>query len=272
MTVLELDGIAVRLGRRPVLAGAALDAAPGEVVGLIGPNGAGKTTLLRAAAGLVPIAQGTRTLLGRPLDSWDAVERARTLAYLPQSARATWRIRVTDLVMLGRLPHRAGRWGGPDATDRDAVAAALEACDAAGLADRRVTELSGGETARVLLARVIATRPRVLLADEPTAGLDPAHALDGMALFRRLAADGIAVVVTLHDLGLAARFCDRLVLLDGGTTVADGPPATVLTPDRLATVYAVEAVRVEVEGRPLLVPVRRAAGPAATVTREPPAP
>ncbi|WP_119168921.1 ABC transporter ATP-binding protein [Algihabitans albus] len=260
MSPLRIEDLEVRLSGRPILRQVSLEAMAGEVVGLIGPNGAGKTTLLRAAAGLLPPTAGRIHLFGRALADWSQVERARTLAYLPQARDAVWRITVADLVRLGRLPHRAGWWQGPTAEDRTAVAEALDACDVAGLAERPMTELSGGELARAVLARVVATRPSLLLADEPTAGLDPAHGLDVMQLFRRLASDGLAVVVTLHDLNLAGRFCDRLVLLDGGARVAEGVPASVLTPERLRSAYQVEAAQVTVAGESLVVPLRRAGG------------
>ena len=258
MSALRIDELEVRLSGRSVLRQVSLEARAGEVVGLLGPNGAGKTTLLRAAAGLLPPAAGQVRLFGRPLGDWSQTERARALAYLPQARGASWRITVADLVRLGRLPHRAGWWQGPTAEDRTAVAEALEACDLSGLAERPVTELSGGELARAGLARVVATRPSLLLADEPTAGLDPAHSLDVMGLFRRLASEGLAVVVTLHDLNLAGRFCDGLLLLEGGRRVAEGPPAAVLTPERLRDAYRVEVAQATVAGEPLVVPLRRA--------------
>ncbi len=264
MSLLELARLEARLGGRAVVREVSLSAEAGEVVGLIGPNGAGKTSLLRAAAGLIPLAGGEARLFGRPLADWPAGERARRLAYLPQGRAPAWRVTVADLVMLGRLPHRTGWWQAPGPEDRAAVDAALAACDVTALAARPITELSGGELARVLLARVVATRPGLLLADEPTAGLDPAHALDVMQLFRRLAGERMAVVVTLHDLSLAARFCDRLVLLDRGRCAAEGRPDDVLTPERLRRVYQLEGVSVTVEGARLIVPLRRvpAAAPA----------
>ena len=258
MSALRIDELEVRLSRRPVLRKVSMTAEAGEVVGLIGPNGAGKTTLLRAAAGLLPLSTGQIRLFGRALGDWSQAERARALAYLPQARGAVWRITVADLVRLGRLPHRAGWWQGPTAEDQTAVTEALEACDLSALAERPVTELSGGELARAGLARVVATRPSLLLADEPTAGLDPAHCLDVMRLFRRLASEGLAVVTTLHDLNLAGRFCDRLLLLESGRGLAEGSPETVLTPERLRDAYRVEVARATVAGESLVVPLRRA--------------
>ncbi|MGP1255146.1 MAG: ABC transporter ATP-binding protein [Kiloniellales bacterium] len=262
MSTLRIENLEVRLSRRPVLRQVSLEASAGQVVGLIGPNGAGKTTLLRAAAGLLSPAAGQIRLFGRALADWSQAERARTLAYLPQGRGAVWQIKVADLVQLGRLPHRAGWWQGPTAEDRVAVAEAMAACDVAVLAERSVTELSGGELARVYLARVMATRPSLLLADEPAAGLDPAHSLDVMELFRRRAAEGLSVVVTLHDLNLAARFCDRLVLLDRGSCAAVGAPSAVLTAERLRSVYQIETAQVTVAGETLVLPLKRTAEPA----------
>ena len=262
MSPLRIENLEVRLSRRPVIRQMSLEASAGQVVGLIGPNGAGKTTLLRAAAGLLPPAAGQIHLFGRALADWSQAERARTLAYLPQARGAVWQIKVADLVQLGRLPHRAGWWQGPTAEDRTAVTEAMAACDVANLAERPVTELSGGELARVYLARVLATRPGLLLADEPAAGLDPAHSLDVMQLFRRRAAEGLSVVVTLHDLSLAARFCDKLVLLDRGNCAAVGAPSSVLTAERLRSVYQVETAQVAVAGETLVVPLKRTADPA----------
>ena len=259
MSTLRIENLEVRLSRRPVLRQVSLEASAGQVVGLIGPNGAGKTTLLRAAAGLLSPAAGQIRLFGRALADWSQAERARTLAYLPQGRGAVWQIKVADLVQLGRLPHRAGWWQGPTAEDRVAVTEAMAACDVAALAERPVTELSGGELARVYLARVMATRPSLLLADEPAAGLDPAHSLDVMELFRRRAAEGLSVVVTLHDLNLAARFCDILGLLDRGSCAAVGAPSAVLTAERLRSVYQVETAQVTVAGETLVLPLKRTA-------------
>lgn len=240
MTALDASGIAVRLGERPVLHGVDLRVAPGEMVGLLGPNGAGKSTLMRVMAGLLEPDEGAVNLGGRPLTDIARNERARTMAYLPQGAQINWPVAVERLVALGRLPHLSG-WQRPRGHDRSAVAAALRATDIEALRARPATELSGGEAARVLLARVLAAEPAVLLADEPVAALDPRHQLALMDLLHRWAGGGVAVLVVLHDLGLAARFCDRLVLLHEGTVLREGAPEAVMTPDALARAYGVEA-------------------------------
>jgi iron complex transport system ATP-binding protein len=212
------------LARPPMLAPTSFELRPGEVVGLIGPNGSGKTTLLRALAGLT--AGPGRTLLdAHPLVEIAASVRARRLAYLPAEREAGWPMRARDVVALGRMP-----FGG---ADDGAIDRALGLTDALAFADRRVDLLSTGERARVLLARALAGQPDWLLLDEPTANLDAHHQIAILDVLRGEAARGAGVLVTLHDLVLAERWCDRLLLLDGGKLVADGTPAEVLTPERL---------------------------------------
>ena len=215
---------AIALSRPPMLAATDLVLRPGALTGVIGPNGAGKTTLLRALAGLSS-GPGNVLLNGAPL-----VPGPRSLAWLPASRDAVWPMTSATLVQLGL---------GPTAPpDPAAVAAALAACDAGGLAGRAVNQLSTGERARVLLARAIVARPAWLLLDEPIANLDPGHRIDVMALLAAEAARGAGVVVALHDLDLARR-CDRLLLIDGGAVVADGAPGDVLSADRLAASFGV---------------------------------
>jgi iron complex transport system ATP-binding protein len=235
MILLAFDRLTVRRGRRTVVDAVTAGVGGGELVGLLGPNGAGKTTLMRAALGLQP-AEGRIALGGAPLAALAPRERALRAAHIPQERSIAWPISVAALVALGRTPHRAA----PGA-DRAAVEAALAAMELGALRDRPATELSGGERARVLIARALAQDAPLLLADEPTAGLDAAHALALMAAFRELARDGRGVLVSLHDLGLAARWCDRLLLLDAGRLAADGPPEAVLTPARLAAVFGITA-------------------------------
>lgn len=256
MSGLAAEALTVRRGGRVALADARVTFRPGEIVGVIGPNGAGKSTLLQALVGLLPPAAGAVSWLGRPLAALDPGARARAIAYLPQDGAVHWALPVGEVVALGRLPHRRG-WRGATAEDRAAVAAALRATDTLALADRPATELSGGEQARVLLARALATRPAMLLADEPVAGLDPYHRLEGMEALAAQAAGGMGVVVVLHDLTLAARFCRRLVLIDAGRVVADGAPEAVLTPQRLAESYRVTALAGRHAGEPYIIPWSR---------------
>ncbi len=259
MTLIRATDVVVRIGRAAILHGIDVDLAAGEVLGLIGANGAGKTTLLRALAGLLPLARGTIALDGRPLAHLPRRQLAQTVAYLPQGGASHWPVSVETLAMLGRLPH-LGPWRGPGERDRRAVETALAACDVTQFRDRTLDTLSGGERARVLIARALASEPRVLLADEPVAGLDPGHQLDVMATLRRLAAAEAGIVVVVHDLTLAARFCDRLVLLDAGRVAAAGPPRAVLSSENLARCYGIRAQIAEVDGVPWVGPATRIPG------------
>ncbi len=221
---------AIAIARPPMLAPLSLELVPGDVTGVIGPNGSGKTTLLRALAGLSR-GPGAVTIDGALLATLPAARRARRLAWLPSTRDLAWPMLARDLVALGLGPGAA--------RDDAAIAAALAAADAGGFATRRVDTLSTGERARVLLARALVASPDWLLLDEPTANLDPWHRLAVMALLRREAERGAGVAVALHDLDLARRHCDRLLLLSGGGLIADGPPDTVLSPANLARVFAI---------------------------------
>jgi len=253
---LRLAAASVRLGGRTVLDGISMAAEPCRITGVVGANGAGKSTALRALAGLVPLAQG-RVLLGeRDLGRIPAAERGRLVAYLPQSRLVHWPLSVRHVVGLGRLPHgglsRGPRRGTPGET---AVSAAMAAMDVADLAERPVSELSGGELARVLLARALAQEAPVLIADEPTAGLDPAHAVALFETLAGLARNGHVIVVALHDLSLAARFCHEIVLMSAGRVAATGAPEAVLTGERLTPVLGVRMAFGRIEGVPAVVPV-----------------
>jgi len=256
--VLSAENLTALRDRREAVQGVSLTVAAGEVVGLIGPNGSGKSTSLQVLAGLHPAARGEVKLDGRVLSSLTPTERARHLAYLPQNPQCHWPLSVRQVVALGRLPHRGG-WGGGTggADDMRAVAGAMERLDVTELAGRPVNRLSGGEKMRVMLARALAVEPLVLLADEPVDGLDPYHQLHVMELLRQLAGEGRGVLVVLHELSLAERFCDRLVLLHAGRVLASGRPADVLTPSLCACAYGIETAVLSDGDRRALVPWRR---------------
>ncbi|HXV23308.1 MAG TPA: ABC transporter ATP-binding protein [Alphaproteobacteria bacterium] len=256
MIQLRAQGMTVALGGRPVLSGVDLTLGAGQLVGLVGPNGAGKTTFLRAMAGLMPLRGGQVLLDERPLAETSRKERARRIAYLPQRQQVEWPLSVRRLVELGRIPHLEP-WAKPGGADRAAVEQALRATETTGLLERPVPTLSDGERARVLLARCLAGDPEILLADEPVAGLDPYHALKVMELLGLRAASGMAVLVVLHDLALAARFCERLVLLADGRVRAEGAPLEVLSPAHLAESYGIRAQYGQADGRHYLVPWSR---------------
>ena len=225
----------------------------GELAGLIGANGSGKSTLLRALAGLLPAESGSVLLEGKPIHRLPPREVARTMAYLPQSPECHWPLTADRVVALGRLPYQ----GCSTELDSQHIDRALAAVDALHLRDRAVNELSGGERARIFLARALAGDPALLLVDEPAAGLDPYHQLQLMELLQTLAREGRGILVVLHDLGLAARFCGRLLLLNEGSLIASGPPGAVLTDSLLASAHHVKAYRSCHEETPVIVPWSR---------------
>jgi iron complex transport system ATP-binding protein len=251
MSALSAGSVNVSIGTKEIVRDASLSINAGELVALVGPNGAGKTTLMRALAGLVP-ARGTIVLADKPLGSLTLRERARIVSYLPQGHIFHWPMNVESIVMLGRAPH-ADAFSDATPHDRAAVAHALAVTETQGFAERPVTTLSGGEKARVALARALATQAQVLLADEPTAALDPRHQLVVMELLHSAARNGNAILAIMHDLTLAARFADRVLVMNEGRIVAEGPPAEALASELLASVFGVEAVTVPVGDK--LVPI-----------------
>jgi iron complex transport system ATP-binding protein len=244
VSVLQAQSVSFRYSGTPLLREISLAVRAGEVVGLIGPNGAGKTTLLKLMACLLRPESGRISWDQQQLETISEAERARLLAYLPQGAPAHWPLTVERLVELGRIPHRTW-WQRLSPDDQSAVNEAMVRMDIARLRGRLVTTLSGGERARVMLARVFATRPRVILVDEPVASLDPFHQLQVMRALREHAAEGGSVLVVLHDLNLAARFCDRLLLLDCGAIACQGVAREVLENPALAAAYSVRIDTVE---------------------------
>jgi iron complex transport system ATP-binding protein len=254
--VIALDELSVSFGTAEVVRGVTARVARGEWLGVIGPNGAGKTTMLRAVAGLLPFA-GSVSLDGHDVRSSSRREVAKRLALVPQSPQTPAELTVAEYVLLGRTPHIA-YLASEGRGDREAARSALERLDLADLADRALGSLSGGERQRVVLARAIAQEAPILLLDEPTSALDLGHQQQALELVDSLRrADGLTVVAAMHDLSLAAQYVDRLLLLDGGRIVADGPPAEVLTEARVAEHFGA-AVRVVSEDGTLYVLPRRA--------------
>lgn len=236
---LKVDHLRVQRGARDILCDVSLSVKAGEVVALVGPNGAGKSTLLKAMLGLLEPATGAVFLDGDNLSDLTVRERARRMAYLPQDRSVAWSITGGDLVALGRFAWGGAAYDRLGGEDRDAVDQALELAGASALKPRLIHELSGGEQARLHLARALATRAPVLLADEPIAALDPRHQLDAMQVLRDQSAQGASVICALHDLDLARRYADRIAVLDRGELIAYGKADAALTDDILAQVFAV---------------------------------
>jgi iron complex transport system ATP-binding protein len=260
MSRLNAADLSVRLGGKAVLAGVSAGLESGKVTAILGPNGAGKSTLLACLAGLRRPDRGVVALDETDVHAMEPRDRARRIGFIPQTPEIAWAIEARILVGLGRTPFIGAR--GLAADDARAIDAAMAAAGVAGLADRDVTTLSGGERGRVLIARALAGEPEWLLADEPLAGLDPGHALDAAHLFRALAHEqGRGVVVTLHDLSIAARMADRIIVLDAGRVMADGAPREALTPEVLRQAYGVEARLVEAQVGLMVEIVGRSADP-----------
>ncbi|WP_277371630.1 heme ABC transporter ATP-binding protein [Rhodococcus rhodochrous] len=248
-------GVRLRRGEREILHGIDFEVRTGEVVALVGPNGAGKSTLLAALSGDHPISGGTVEIEGRPLERWSSIALARRRAVLPQQHTVGFPFTARQVVRMGRAA-----WTRTPRQDHDdrIVAEAFATCDVTHLADRPFPALSGGERARVALARVLAQDTETLLLDEPTAALDLGHQEAVMQVVRARADDGHAVVVVLHDLGLAAAYADRVCVLEQGRIVADGAPGDVLTEELLGRVYQypVAIGRHPETGTPLVLPRR----------------
>jgi iron complex transport system ATP-binding protein len=250
---LTARGLSVTLAGRLVLDDVSLALSSGHLVALVGPNGAGKTTLLRAMAGLVP-SEGAIEVGGAALSSLTLRERARHFAYLPQGHIVHWPLPARDIVALGRYPHGTTDPARLTPKDAEAVLRAMQATDVVEFSERRVTELSGGERSRVALARVLAVEAPVILADEPTASLDPRHQFDVMKSLRASADQGALVIVVTHDLGLAARFADTVLVLSDGRLVSQGAPADALSEKTMADVFRISAYRAEYQREAVIVP------------------
>ena len=254
---LTIQGVDVTLSGRRVLKEVSATLRPGRVTAILGPNGAGKSTLIKAAAALIAPTQGVIRLGDRSVTALDPRERARTIGYLPQDASVHWNVVAAEIVALGRVPHR-NPFAGPGQHDLEAVVQAMAATETTHLADRPINELSGGERARVLLARVLAGEPDWLLVDEPLASLDPAHQLDILDRLQQVARGGAGVAIVLHDLLHAGRVADDVLLLKNGRILASGEAGVVLTPENLRAAFEIEAsVERDGQGRLLCVPIGR---------------
>ncbi len=253
---LRVEDLRFAYESKPVLDGLSLTVQRGELVGIIGPNGSGKTTLLRLVAGSLEPAAGSITLFGRDRTQLSRRERALKISVVPQESRAVFDFTVREIVLMGRAPH-LGLLGIEGQMDRAAAEEALRATDTLEFADCRLTELSGGEKQRVLLARALAQEAPLMLLDEPTAFLDIRHRLALYHLVEKLRAErGLTVVAVSHDINLAARFCPRLVLLHQGKVAADGGASEVVTEENLRAVYRAEVRILEdpASGTPVIVP------------------
>ena len=239
--VLSIADLSVTLGETDVLAGVSLDVERGELVGLVGPNGAGKTTLLRNARGTLAPDSGQVRIEGEAVDDLPAKAVGRRVATVPQDTSISFAFSVREIVEMGRTPH-VPRFGAMDEADHAAVERAMERTEITEFADRPVTEISGGERSRVLLARALAQDTPLLLLDEPTASLDPNHRLRTFETVSALVDEGRAAVAAIHDLDTAARYCDRIVVVAGGGIVADGSPESVLTGETIGNAFDVDAV------------------------------
>ncbi len=240
MSLLKATNLDYLIGELPILKGIDFEVNEGELVGLIGPNGAGKSTLLRLLTQVESPSAGEVLFDGKAIDLLSAEERARRIAYLVQDARAHWPVSVEKLVGLGRIPYQKW-WQQASSEDHEKILKAMQLTETLAYRNRIVTTLSGGEHTLVMLARIMATEPQLIFADEPVAALDPYHQLHVMEILRNHASDRRAVVVVLHDLSLAARYCDRLYLLNHGELYCSGNTTEVLNAKNIATVYGVNS-------------------------------
>ncbi|WP_157155044.1 MULTISPECIES: heme ABC transporter ATP-binding protein [unclassified Diaminobutyricimonas] len=253
MTAITATDVSVLIDEKAILDQVSLDIRPGELLALVGPNGAGKSTTLAVLSGDRVPTSGSVTLDGRPVSTYRPLELARRRAVLTQENQVSFPFRVLEVIQMGRAP-----WAKAREYDQDtaAVSEAIAATDVGHLLGRRYTSLSGGEKARVSLARVLAQRTPVVFLDEPTAALDLRHQEDTMRTARALTERGCAVVVVLHDLSLAGAYADRVALIAGGRLEASGTPLEVLTAERVSAIYGLKVQVLEQDGRPVVLPIR----------------
>ena len=250
---LKANAVSAQLGQRIVLKNFSTSIAPGDFVAVVGANGAGKSTVLKSLSGLLAPTDGSVTLDDKLLSDIPRRDSAKQIAYLPQDRTVHWPLTAERVVALGRLPHRNFA-AAENAADKRLIDGAMQRMDVLLFAQRPIVTLSGGERARVLIARALAQEARYLIADEPTAGLDPAHSLTVFQEFARLANDGHAVITALHDLSLAARYAKRVILLKHGVCIADGTASSVLTKDNLAQAFSIDAIVTMIDGIPVVLP------------------
>ncbi len=254
MSGLEVQNISLELDDNKILENVSVSVQEDEIVGLIGPNGAGKSCLLKSILGLLNIKSGKISIDNQNIEELDLKERARKMAYAAQGAPVYWPLTTETVVGLGRVPH-LNPWQKLTNNDKIAIDYAMERTDCADLRDRLVTTLSGGERARVLLARVLATGAKYILADEPVAALDPSHQLQVMNILRGLSKSGHGVLVVLHDLGHALRYCDRLILLNEGKIIGQDLPDKILSDQNLKNIFGISASRWAENGQSLISPL-----------------
>ena len=250
---ISAHGLTYEVEAQRLLDEVSLEAGQGRLVGLIGPNGAGKTTLLRAMSGILRASAGAVRLDGADIQSLSSQEVAAGLALVPQIAPYTHGFTSMELVLMGRYPH-LGRFQVEGREDGRIAAEALRLTDTERFANRTLDTLSGGERQRVFVARALAQQPRILLLDEPTSNLDVLHQMKAMELVRRLADDGLTAIAAIHDLNMAARYCDRLALMKAGRVIAEGTPDEVISPEMIEAAFGVRAAvyRDPVTGAPAL--------------------
>lgn len=252
---LSAEAVSVRRDGRALVDTVSFSLHPGEIVAVLGPNGAGKSTLLKVMSGVLAPTSGTVRVGDAILGALHRRVLSQTIAYLPQQRTVHWPLTVERVVALGRLPHRSFSAQETDA-DRQSIAAAMRDMAVESFAARPITTLSGGEQARVLMARTLAQEATYIIADEPTAGLDCAHVYALGEAFQRLARAGRGIAVALHDVALAARIADRIVLMKDGMCIASGQPAAVLTKINLQTVFEADCYLSQVDGLPVFVTVK----------------
>ena len=252
MTRLSSNNLSIQDNNVSILNEVSVTFGPEELVGVIGPNGAGKTTLLKSLLGLLKPSSGDITLDEKTLGSWSRIDIAKRIGYLAQGAPCHWPMTVERIVEIGCSPHSLPLWG-IDAEDRKIVENALRLTGISHLRDRIVTSLSGGERTLVMIARCLAGRSGLLLADEPVTGLDPRHQIEIIETLLSSISDKTGVVMVLHDLSLAARYCTRLILINNGRVAAEGNPASVLTSENLSEVYGIDASLRKIDGQSLVV-------------------